>query len=1230
MLKHILAAAFVCSALFTLLPAQSVAAVSQKLEAARYELDENASFSVGGGTRLSDKDKFRYGAFSMGELSLDGNVTAADKYNNYNAYEATGDITIRYSPSISEYKTSDEEKWHLKDSDAEKISGVDLDGDIDMGAVLIQSSSDGENWGEYKPASKRDVFGDNRSDLTSLAVIKESDYLKGRYYRVSVAYEMEKKTGNQSVGDIEIGLIGKYETKRFIEVYKFYVGYGSDPVSFRDIDGKETDGADTFTKGFSFSKGGTNFDTTVSINGGRSRSVSNNDIFTSVGKYEFTVRSELGREYTHSITVTEGMTQQTLSPKVYENGKNGYTAEGKANSGMASYGKHSLSAVMIGQDAENNIAVSKYKGVDAYGISGGKSCTFYMKVDPPENGYFIADDDYGKDKSETVMEAKVGKVGKGVLLVQKSKDNVNWQKIDSDYYADGLHNNDYSKYYSGKGYFNIYSPSGAELLNGLFLRITYAYNVRPKGSKENNRCVEVYNIYICSSDLDAVTFHNLTLEDKTDNKDKDYRIECHKSAETLLSGSLTVTGFKIDTSMNPTVGISVKKDDKEISVPSDKIFEETGKYNITLTSKVGTEKELILYVDTRSSEEMIRGYFGPGSIIGKRIFSETSTYPVFEGGKTHYNVKAVDARFRALKGTIKNNETGKKITVFQGSTAKTGELTEEGFYTAVFTTKPDDEKYPGDHLKITFSFSIIKEGTAPGPQENQKLLEKYSLHNVSDYYPMYYGVTEKVNNRDVTVAFADKKDAVKFAVELEYQKAIPLDNETYQYEDSERDVHKVTYYSDKELMNAINEYAEKRVQMLFFDLTQQQSYLTIEDKDIENSDDIRKLDLEDNTVVAGKDQYTKLAEKGAYQYPLISPKPYGFAQINGEDVETGYHDFQFVKDEHGYDSQSFYITDSEGKRYKIGYKCDVGKALQEQGCKSGVVTITEKTCYDDTNEYKALFIADGDNTSNITLSYSINDAEKTVTFDQNDHNALTADYFSVSALSDELDPYSIVRIANKNVNGENPYYAAADQLDNKLFAAKGEYEVAVINRLGYCYSFNVSVTGKAEIVLDLQGEGENISTYYGAKNVTLPKLTKTGYELKGFEDESGNLYSDEIAEILFKGNTVLHAKWEAKQYQLTLLNADGSRFDTMTVSFDKENKLPVPDVENGMKFVCWLNNGVPVENNTFTLVTEGDITLTASVEKSSSKSIVPIVTAISGICAVGIAMFIRRRKRHEK
>ena len=105
-------------------------------------------------------------------------------------------------------------------------------------------------------------------------------------------------------------------------------------------------------------------------------------------------------------------------------------------------------------------------------------------------------------------------------------------------------------------------------------------------------------IYLCSNELDAVTFHNESITDEQIEEicgeDGEISVDQYKKAETLTNGSLTVSGFSINTELNPTVTYTVKRDGVLLANPTNHVYSETGKYEIELTSKVGDTKEVSL------------------------------------------------------------------------------------------------------------------------------------------------------------------------------------------------------------------------------------------------------------------------------------------------------------------------------------------------------------------------------------------------------------------------------------------------------------------------------------------------------------------------------------------------------------------------------------------------------------------------------------------------------------
>lgn len=132
--------------------------------------------------------------------------------------------------------------------------------------------------------------------------------------------------------------------------------------------------------------------------------------------------------------------------------------------------------------------------------------------------------------------------------------------------------------------------------------------------------------------------------------------------------------------------------------------------------------------------------------------------------------------------------------------------------------------------------------------------------------------------------------------------------------------------------------------------------------------------------------------------------------------------------------------------------------------------------------------------------------------------------------------------------------------------------------LRYSYSIAVKVTESDYASVVFTGEGTEdikaIVTQFGNKNIALPTLERYGYMLTGFEDEDGNLYTNEISEILFKGTAVLNTVWEAKQYTLYFHDTAGNDItEPMTIEFGREYELPTPTLNAEIVFLGWTHNG---------------------------------------------------------
>ena len=76
-------------------------------------------------------------------------------------------------------------------------------------------------------------------------------------------------------------------------------------------------------------------------------------------------------------------------------------------------------------------------------------------------------------------------------------------------------------------------------------------------------------------------------------------------------------------------------------------------------------------------------------------------------------------------------------------------------------------------------------GGAPGPVINRKKLEKYSRTNVSDSYPMYYGLTYKsASSGTITQVFSSEEAAKEYARNYEKGMVEPQNDGSFRYNGS--------------------------------------------------------------------------------------------------------------------------------------------------------------------------------------------------------------------------------------------------------------------------------------------------------------------------------------------------------------------------------------------------------------------------------------------------------------
>jgi len=186
-----------------------------------YEFDKGNNYYYSSSLVCADINKpTRFGSFSIA-----GDIKQIDDKEGFKAYEVdSGVVQLTYSPSDVLKKATDTD-WHIDEDNSNLVNGEKIDEKkkIKKGAVILETSSDGEHW--IIDLVDEDVLGDESQYVANFYNTKDIQQINGCFYRVIVVYQTARK-----LGDKIIGVIPKYEYKRYAEIYEFYVKDNSDQI----------------------------------------------------------------------------------------------------------------------------------------------------------------------------------------------------------------------------------------------------------------------------------------------------------------------------------------------------------------------------------------------------------------------------------------------------------------------------------------------------------------------------------------------------------------------------------------------------------------------------------------------------------------------------------------------------------------------------------------------------------------------------------------------------------------------------------------------------------------------------------------------------------------------------------------------------------------------------------------------------------------------------------------
>ena len=776
--------------------------------------------------------------------------------------------------------------------------------------------------------------------------------------------------------------------------------------------------------------------------------------------------------------------------------------------------------------------------------------------------YAVTYDTWGKNQTgnnvETVTangnKIATGQISTGALVVQTSYDGKNWTNVDKEKYANGLYTTNVLENYAGTT--QSYSVDGKDIKRGVYVSMSLFYEVaysrtvywieekkpilggifggeteyivheEQKDVVYYNIC-ETYTFFVVEDNPEVVTYNNLTNADKTElvevskpsSEDyEEYRTQAeqynnyinsviNQMSNTMNSGDMTTSGFRINITANPYLTVSLKKDGKDYSLPkkvekSGQVYYEiveSGKYDVIVKSYSKTSTTTI-YVDTDTADKAYARYFGdavyylgntygdgfidysPNNPYGnRRIFNEYSDVPVFKGPLTLNLQTLQNDSYLPLYGIVKNKSTNQKG--FIDSTQVV--IAENGEYEVVLYTNPNyynnvlnDEVgtvISGDVRVYTFKFKVV--GQLNVSTINQGILAEKSFLDMSvaspsDYVPKFYGVSRTtVNKGRVIIAFSNREDAVAYAKQVvwgDIEKYTDNGQVYWKIPDINNPLNKVISTSGWKNAEAVNVLGERLVSEHYVDMTLVSSYLTMEKTFEEIGENgIEKIDLatlqlqksvvvwyddeqRDNALIKQLEIDGHVIEKiicTQHTAVLKESEPGNFNVITeGERLDY------FVKDICGIDSYTIIMVNEDLQAIHLNYDMDIKTQIENAGWSSGVITVMENNIYHEkTYNYCIYYIKDGDQTAVVNLNADGN----AISQSQGKAETMVAyDSVKIESITEYIDEHMFIKVLHGN-NG--PVYYTIQEAEGLTFDESGNYQIFVVDRFGNNYSFKFAI-----------------------------------------------------------------------------------------------------------------------------------------------------------------------------
>lgn len=196
---------------------------SEMITGTVYQFGEKGIYELSSADKTYSTDN---GTESGGKFSITGDISSVAEKNGYPAYIVRGgNPTFSYTYDDSLLNASLDE-IHLVVDDYKRVNDVILKSSIKKGALIVQTSKDGEIWFNVPNTEACNIFGDNPNGLKDFYTTTDVQVINGCYYRILVAYKTAIRTQKAQLFPPKTV---DYDYKKYAEVYSFYL-YDEDSV----------------------------------------------------------------------------------------------------------------------------------------------------------------------------------------------------------------------------------------------------------------------------------------------------------------------------------------------------------------------------------------------------------------------------------------------------------------------------------------------------------------------------------------------------------------------------------------------------------------------------------------------------------------------------------------------------------------------------------------------------------------------------------------------------------------------------------------------------------------------------------------------------------------------------------------------------------------------------------------------------------------------------------------